>query len=1094
MRTKKMRMGSILLTMTMLTSLLPMTAFADDVAAAGEYDTPAAVVSEEAVQDAAVWDGSSVDTSWYDGAGQAEAYTISTAAQLAGLARLVNEGTTAFKGKTVNLEADIDLGGREWTPIGGAGTGKAFQGTFDGGTHTISNLKITKGLTNTAANNAVGLFGACNGGSAALKNFTVNHADVQGCLNVGAALGDSSTAQTKLINVHVTGSIQIAGWWYVGGLLGKGYCTVTDCSVEGDGADTSYVSITGGYAGGITGFMGEGNCVTSGCTVKNMTVSGAYNGIGGVNGILHYGNTIQGCTLENMVVWQTTEPEEDGRIYCGAFAGTYLDNGGKNCPTLSGCEFTGRLYGGPDMDDILEATRYVGSLWYGAEPPATVKIQDCTIHMPPAAQIGTVTYKTLAEAIAQAKDGDTIRLLTNITLDTPVSVDNNAAYALAVHRSITIDGTADNGGVHTITVSTARGIGVKGADGAPADVTFQNLKIQQTTGRSCIETRGNLGSLTLENVTLDTSAVKSGNSQALTIGGRQESKAKVVLSNSTITAGKTGYGVITFNPVDLKITGTVLTGWAPLYFKAPDSSAGSAGSTVTVHGDSVLNSKNEAGAAEGWNQFGAIVFEDNDITVTLSEAALTVTSQSPNERQQAVSFGWYGGDDEQRVTGNKVLVETGANITVTGDQAVFAQPVDGNEIAVSGGVFNTDPTAYVVSGCIAKRTGTEEYTYTVVEKVNLTDGIYMSDPTGATASNYHVTQNEDGTWSVYYRAPSGGSSSSGNKTETVTHPDGSVTTTVTRPDGSATTTTTNPNGNKTEVVENTDGSGKTTVTNTDGSSSTTTVSKDGKVESQVTLPAAVVDNAKDQAVALPMPQVPVVSDKADAPKVTVELPAGTSAKVEIPVKDVTPGTVAVIVKADGTEEIIKTSLTTETGVAVTLGSGDTVKIVDNSKPFDDVPGSYWGSDYVDFVASRELFAGTAERTFSPDVAMTRGMIVTVLAAYDGANTGSTGGAWYEAGQQWAMDNGVSDGTDMEQSLTREQLAVMLWRYAGSPAADSISGYDDAGSVSSWAAEAMAWAVENGLISGVDGGVLAPQGAATRAQVATILMRFVEKTA
>lgn len=358
----------------------------------------------------------------------------------------------------------------------------------------------------------------------------------------------------------------------------------------------------------------------------------------------------------------------------------------------------------------------------------------------------------------------------------------------------------------------------------------------------------------------------------------------------------------------------------------------------------------------------------------------------------------------------------------------------------------------------------------------------------------------------------GGGGGSGNNTETEKNPDGSTTTTVTKPDGSTTettkwpdgskevietkkdgtvtTTTTDKNGNQTEVVENPDGSSKTTVDNKDGSSSVTTVDEDGKVEAEVKLPADLVEDAqeKGEAVTLPMPEVPVTTDRDEAPTVTVDLPSGTAVQVEIPVKRVTSGTVAVLVKDNGTEEVIKTSLTTENGVAVTLSDGDTVKIVDNSKTFTDVPGSYWGSEYIDFVTSREIFSGTGGNTFSPDASMTRGMIVTVLAAYDGADTSSNGGAWYEAGRQWAMSNGISDGTNMDSALTREQLAVMLWNYAGKSAAGSLSGYTDAASISDWAVQAMAWCVEQGIISGMDGG-LNPQGTATRAQVATMLMQF-----
>ena len=320
---------------------------------------------------------------------------------------------------------------------------------------------------------------------------------------------------------------------------------------------------------------------------------------------------------------------------------------------------------------------------------------------------------------------------------------------------------------------------------------------------------------------------------------------------------------------------------------------------------------------------------------------------------------------------------------------------------------------------------------------------------------------------------SGGDSSSDDddKTEVTTNPDGSTTTTVTKPDGTVTETTKYPNG----------------------STSTTTVDKNGQVETDVSLSSSAISNAKDEPVALPMPEVPVTKDWDEAPVVTVSMTGYSEARVEIPVEDVTPGTVAVLVKADGSEQIIKTTLTTENGIVVTLEDGATVKVVDNSKDFVDVPNNYWGSTYIDFATSRGLFSGTSESTFAPETPMNRAMIVTVLAAYEGVDT-TTGSTWYEAGRQWAMANGISDGTNMNQNLTREQLAVMLWRYAGSPTVVPLSGYSDLDNISDWAEMAMAWAVRNGMIAGMDGNMLNPGGQATRAQVATILMRFVELTA
>ena len=121
--------------------------------------------------------------------------------------------------------------------------------------------------------------------------------------------------------------------------------------------------------------------------------------------------------------------------------------------------------------------------------------------------------------------------------------------------------------------------------------------------------------------------------------------------------------------------------------------------------------------------------------------------------------------------------------------------------------------------------------------------------------------------------------------------------------------------------------------------------------------------------------------------------------------------------------------------------------------------------------------------------MSRAMILTVLARLEGVDT-SAGDTWYSAGLQWAVEAGISDGSAPEQGLTREQLALMLYRYAGQPAAESgLGGFADGAAVSDWAAQGMAWAVEEGLISGVGGNTLSPQGEATRAQVAAILARF-----
>lgn len=332
----------------------------------------------------------------------------------------------------------------------------------------------------------------------------------------------------------------------------------------------------------------------------------------------------------------------------------------------------------------------------------------------------------------------------------------------------------------------------------------------------------------------------------------------------------------------------------------------------------------------------------------------------------------------------------------------------------------------------------------------------------------------------------------GTVTETTKNPDGSTTKVETKKDGTVTTTQTDATGDKTETVERPDGSSVTKVDQKNGTKATVNTDTEGKVEAEVTLPKQVVAAAQEgsSAIMLPVPRVEAAASSEAAPVVTVKTGSDEPVKVLIPTTEGKPGTVAVIVNEDGSEEIVKTSVSTEDGLAVSLPDGATVKIVDNSKSFNDVPASNWAADAVSFSAARELFSGTSESTFSPDEPMTRAMMVTVLARFDGADT-SGGSTWYEQGVEWAVSKGISDGSNPDSNISREQLAVMLWRYAGSPApTGNLDQFDDAGSVSGYAQDAMRWAVENGIVNGNGAGSLLPQGNATRAQVAQMLKNFI----
>lgn len=238
---------------------------------------------------------------------------------------------------------------------------------------------------------------------------------------------------------------------------------------------------------------------------------------------------------------------------------------------------------------------------------------------------------------------------------------------------------------------------------------------------------------------------------------------------------------------------------------------------------------------------------------------------------------------------------------------------------------------------------------------------------------------------------------------------------------------------------------------------------------------------------------------------TVEKISG-GVEVTVPMKETTPGTVAVLVREDGTRQVIRKSMAGNKSLTVSLDGSAKIEIVDNRKQFADVPAANWESNAVMFVSSHELFHGTDSSTFSPDLPMSRGMLAVVLHNLeDNPRHELTGmfidvdnSKWYAEGISWAAEQGIVSGYGggkfgPNDDITREQLAVMLWRYAGRPAATSGSlNFTDADEISSWALDAMRWATGNGIINGKGNGILDPAGKATRAQAAQMLMKFMEQ--
>lgn len=391
-------------------------------------------------------------------------------------------------------------------------------------------------------------------------------------------------------------------------------------------------------------------------------------------------------------------------------------------------------------------------------------------------------------------------------------------------------------------------------------------------------------------------------------------------------------------------------------------------------------------------------------------------------------------------------------------------------------VENTD---YTVTGLFKedKLTKTPKLSYVATPDMSKVGEFVVNISEADAGSNYTITY-VPGKLTITTRPSSGGSGNTGTKTDTVKNPDGSTTKTETKADGSKTetTTATTPGGSTGSTV---------TKTDTKGNSQT---------EANAKLSDKDVKDAQEtgEAVTVPVKDIEAGKDSNSATEIKIDVPKNSGkTTVEIPVDNVTSGTVAVIVHEDGTEELVKDSKPTEHGVQLELSGSTTVKIIDNSKTFDDTK-DHWSRDEVNFVAARELFNGVGGNQFGVSQPMTRGMVNTVLARLAGVDTTpSQGQAWYEVGTDWAKKNGISDGTNPTAPVTREQLATLLYRYAGSPSVSGTLHAADAASVSDYAEDALLWANQNGIVNGVGSNTIAPKDNAQRAQVAAMLARYLQ---
>ena len=518
---------------------------------------------------------------------------------------------------------------------------------------------------------------------------------------------------------------------------------------------------------------------------------------------------------------------------------------------------------------------------------------------------------------------------------------------------------------------------------------------------------------------------------------------------------------------------------------------------------------------------------------TVTPGNVLVTGVALNKTSTSISVG-----NSETLTAT-VAPENAANKALkwaSSDEDVATVAPDGTVTAVKIGTATITATATDGSGKSATC------------KVTVTDGTTPSQPGGSTGgSSGGSSSGGGGSSSTTHTKPETATKPDGTKVETVTKPDGTKVETTTGKDGSVskteTKTETKPDGtkvetknetetnkdgskvesetrtetkkdgtvteNKTETITSKDGtksetksetktdkngvtSGtettKTTTANgSTGMTVTTIENGESKTAAETALSSKAVEDAKKNGEAVKAPvEVEASRNSNTAPTVKVELPKGTGeTKVEIPVSNATPGTVAVLVHPDGTEELLKNSISTENGIQLTVDGSATVKIIDNSKGFIDTQ-DHWAKDAIDFVSARGLVNGMSATIYAPNNSTTRAQLWTILARQNDADLNG-GNTWFEDAQNWAKAKGVSDGANPNAAINRAQMVTMLWRAMGQPVAGGTANFTDV-PTDSYYTQAVAWAVENGITTGVGGGRFDPTATCTRAQIAAFLAR------
>ena len=935
----------------------------------------------------------------------------------------------------IELLDDINMAGKDWTPVGVDGYHGQGVITLNGNGKTITGLSAPLFAGGFAGKSGI-----------VIKDLTIAGADINDTTNnqgIGAFINcvDSMT-RIELDNCHLKNSkIVSTGGARVGGLIGwtSGYnnqndgpvdtkVTLTNCSVENVTIEAK------GSVGGLIGHAGANPATyhtITGCTVKDSTLKCTETGkswrVGDLVGTANVGQvTVDAATSasQNTLTQENADPQEPedsifGRKEVGKAGLVIIDNK---------VVAAGTAYG-----DIVN--KNANEVLVEVSKGHWVKPNEDTVAM-----IGSKEYTTLPDAITAADENATVTLLKDVTVIKPIEVTKSMTLDLNGHvltAATASDRSESKDEKNSAIWVTAKNVnltinGMTAGSGMKMGDTHNTEWKTKVWGFVDLR-EGSAGSTVTINGGSYTGSTCASDSYHYTALFTVGSESKLVLNNVSAETDErvvkaSGYGEVIVSGGTYNITGinaflgaafeTKTASFTDMKLTAKYGGCVQVGSNATLENCEIKVTDIRTGDGTYLNcavavQYGGTATVKSG-TYTAPYAAYVYNSGGTIN----IENGTFTGVVRADATTDTTAVINIKNGSFNGEIQKGGGP--GSEtISITGGTFSFDPSTKVKNNgtdYIVKRAGSEgAYTYTVLAKSGLTSGVYLTDPSGALASNYYVSSTANGVWTVSYSAPSsGGGSSSSSRRYDVSAPS----------------------------VKH----GDVTVS-------------------------------------------PKSASKGDTVTITVKPDSGYELDT-LTVKDASGSKIKVKDKGDG-----KFTFTMPASKVTVSAEFAEIETLD----FADVPTDAYYYEAVKWAAKKGITGGIGNGLFGPNQPCTRAQIVTFLWRAAGSPepksmssfSDVSADSYYAKAVAWAVENGITTGTgdgkfSPDTTCTRAQSVTFLFRAIGK-LVDSKAEFSDV-LADSYYANAVDWAVENGVTNGIGDGLFGPDNSCTRAQIVTFLYR------